>query len=383
MPKPLPLAWMQLTRERLRMIVAVAGVTFAVVLMLMQLGFRSALYQSAVRFHSHLDGELFLVSPQSSYLVSMKAFSRRRLYQAVGVPGVASIGSVYLMLPLWQNPETGRTRNIFVIGYDPDHPVLDMPDVNRMTNALRLSDTVLFDRASRPEFGPVAERLSQGQTVTTEINNRKVTVAGLFELGTSFGIDGTVITSDLNFRRIYPRDEGLIDIGVIKLQAGANVEQIQKRLRALLPNDVEVLTKRQFIDREIAYWATVTPIGFVFAFGAIMGFVVGTVIVYQILFADVADHLPEYATLKAMGYSNQFVFAVVLSEAVILSICGFIPGTLISLRLYGLTEKSTHLPMHMTPRLGMFVLVLTFAMCCISGIIAVRKVQSADPAEIF
>ena len=146
---------------------------------------------------------------------------------------------------------------------------------------------------------------------------------------------------------------------------------------------MEVLTKKQYIDREIAYWATVTPIGFVFTFGAIMGFVVGTVIVYQILFADVTDHLPEYATLKAMGYRNLFVFGVVLFEAVILSIFGFIPGALISMQLYTLAEKKTHLPMHLTPALGTLVLFLTIAMCCISGMIAVRKVQSADPAEIF
>jgi putative ABC transport system permease protein len=383
MPGSMPLAWMQLTRERLRLLVAVAGVTFAVVLMLMQLGFRSALYNSAVRLHSHLDGELFLVSPQSAYLVSMKSFSNRRLYQALGVPGISSVASVYLMLPLWQNPETGKTRNIFVIGYDTRKPVLDIPEVKKYADVLRMPDTVLFDRASRPEFGPVADRFLRGERVSTEVNNRKITVAGLFELGTSFGIDGTVITSDLNFRRMHNRDDGLIDIGVIKVQPGTDVMEMRNRLASILPNDVEVMTKQQFMQREIDYWATVTPIGFVFTFGAIMGFVVGTVIVYQILFADVADHLPEYATLKAMGYTNRFVFGVVLFEAVILSIFGFIPGALISLQLYGLTEKATHLPMRLTPELGLLVLFLTFVMCCISGVIAVRKVQAADPAEIF
>jgi putative ABC transport system permease protein len=383
MPKPMPLAWMQLTREKLRLVVAVAGVSFAVVLMLMQLGFRAALYKSSVRLHSYLNGELFLISPQSSYLVLMRSFSRRRLYQVLGVPGVASVSSVYLMLPPWKNPETGMMRSIFVIGYDPQERVLNIPEVNRLADVLRMPDTVIFDRAARPEFGPVAARFNRGETVTAEVNNRKITVKGLFELGTSFGIDGTLITSDLNFHRIYDTDVGLIDLGVIKLKPGTDIEQMRQRLVAILPNDVEVLTKKQYIDREIAYWATVTPIGFVFTFGAIMGFVVGTVIVYQILFADVTDHLPEYATLKAMGYRNLFVFGVVLFEAVILSIFGFIPGALISMQLYTLAEKKTHLPMHLTPALGTLVLFLTIAMCCISGMIAVRKVQSADPAEIF
>lgn len=383
MPRSLPLAWLQLARDKVRLIVAVIGVTFAVVLMLMQLGFRSALYDSAVRLHSHLDGELFLISPQSAYLVTMKSFSRRRLYQALAVPGVSSVSSVYVMLPLWKNPETGSTRSIFVVGFDPDQSVLNLPEVKRNAENLKQPDTVLFDSASRPEFGPIAEQVSAGKTVTAEVNNRKITVIGLFELGTSFGIDGTLITSDLNFRRMQNRDEGAIDIGVLKLEPGADVERIRKQLASILPSDVQVLDKRQFMDREIDYWATVTPIGFVFAFGAIMGFIVGTIIVYQVLFADVADHLSEYATLKAMGYADAFIAAVVLFEAIILSLAGFFPGVLISMRLYRITENATHLPMQMTAQKGLIVLALTIVMCGISGLIAVRKIRSADPADIF
>ena len=383
MPRSLPLAWLQLTRDKVRLTVAVVGVTFAVVLMLMQLGFRSALYDSAVRLHSRFDGELFLISPQSAYLVTMKSFSSRRLYQALSVPGVASVSPVYVMLPLWKNPGTGSTRSIFVVGFNPDESVLDMPEVRRNAERLKLPDTVLFDRASRPEFGPIAEQVDAGRTVTAEVNNRQITVAGLFELGTSFGIDGTLITSDLNFRRMYPRDQGAIDIGVIKLDSGVNIDQVRQRLAAILPSDVEVLDKRQFMDREISYWATVTPIGFVFAFGAIMGFIVGTIIVYQILFADVADHLAEYATLRAIGYSNAFLSAVVLFEAVILSLAGFFPGVLISRYLYRITEDATHLPMMMTSDKALIVLALTVVMCGISGLVAIRKVRSADPADIF
>jgi putative ABC transport system permease protein len=383
MPRSLPLAWRQLARDRVRLLVAVVGVTFAVVLMLMQLGFRSALYNSAVRLHSHLDGELFLISPQSAYLVTMKSFSRRRLYQALAVPGVASVGSVYVNLPLWKNPDTGSTRSIFVVGFDPSRPVLDLPEVRRYAETLKMPDTVLFDRAARPEFGPIADQVLAGRPVSAEVNNRKISVAGLFELGTSFGIDGTVITSDLNFRRMHNRDAGAIDIGVIKLASGADLERVRAQLAAILPNDVQLLDKRQFMDREIEYWATVTPIGFVFAFGAIMGFVVGTIIVYQVLFADVADHIAEYATLKAIGYADGYVARVVLFESVILSLAGFLPGVLITQRLYRITEDATHLPMRMTSGMAFLVLALTVVMCAISGMIATRKLRSADPADIF
>jgi putative ABC transport system permease protein len=220
--------------------------------------------------------------------------------------------------------------------------------------------------------------------VQTEVNNRRVSIMGLFNLGTSFGIDGNLITSDLNFLRLFPmKEEGLIQVGVIQLSAGVDPDGMRNQLAAALPNDVEVLTKAQLMRREIAYWSSATPIGFIFAFGAIMGFVVGMVIVYQILFADVSEHLAEYATLKAMGYADRYLFFVVLYEAVVLAVLGYIPGLAVSFQLYRLTTLATHLPMNLNLEAGASVLGLTIVMCGISGLIAVRKVRSADPAEIF
>jgi len=193
-----------------------------------------------------------------------------------------------------------------------------------------------------------------------------------------------LITSDLNFLRLFrSHKEGLIQIGVIQLQPGSDPQAVREALAAELPRDVDVLTKAQFMQREIDYWASATPIGFVFTFGAIMGFVVGMVIVYQILFSDVSDHLAEYATLKAMGYPDAYLFGVVLFEAVVLAVLGYLPGLAVSFQLYRLTNQATHLPMNLSLEVGAGVLALTIVMCSVSGMIAVRKVRSADPAEIF
>jgi putative ABC transport system permease protein len=226
--------------------------------------------------------------------------------------------------------------------------------------------------------------LDAGQRVSTEVGNRRITVGGLFEMGTSFGVDATLLTSDTNFLRIFPqRRQGLIDIGVIRVRSGTDVAATRDALRASLPNDVLVLTRDEYIHREQAFWDSNTPIGYVFTFGVIMGLVVGAIIVYQILFADVSDHLAEYATLKAMGYPNRFLFGVVFQEAVILAVLGFIPGLLISMGLYRVAGEATHLPLQMTTPLAVFVIVLAVVMCCVSGGIALRKIRSADPAEIF
>lgn len=380
-----PLAWLQLTREKTRLLVALAGIAFAVILMLMQLGFRDALFDSAVRIHQRLKGDIFLLGSQSLSLVELKEFSQKRLYQSLGLPDVESVGSLYIGYGSWKNPQTRKTRSLMVIGIDPEDNVLDIPEVKQNATSLRESDVVLFDRASRPEFGDIGGLLSQKPKVTVELEDRRVTVKGLFTLGASFGSDGTVVTSDLNFIRLFDpqRANGLIDIGAIALKPGASVAKNIRELKRSLPNDIQVLSKAEFIDFEKGYWRDSTAIGFIFTLGTIMGFVVGTVIVYQILYADVTDQMAEYATLKAMGYSNTFLSKLVFQEAILLSILGFIPGFALCLGLYKNAKEGSGLPLVMTWERGLMVFTLTILMCAISGIIAMRKTQSADPADIF
>lgn len=384
MRSPLNLAWRQLSKERMRFAVALAGVAFAVILMLMQLGFRNALFRSSVRVHELLNGQVFLISPQSPYLVQMRSFPRRRLDQALGAPGVASVGAVYATVAFWENHESGQSRNIFVMGFDPSDPVIDIPEVTRQLEAIKAPDQALFDRASRPEYGPVAARFAEGRPIDVEVNDRRLRIAGLFTMGTSFGVDGSLMTSDLNFLRMHPaRRPGLIEIGIVRVQPGVAPDSVRDFLARTLPPDVLVLTRKQFVDREIEYWSAATPIGYVFGFGVIVGFGVGAIIVSQILFADVSDHLAEYATLKAIGYANSYLYGVVLFEALTLAVLGYLPGLLVALQLYRLAGEATMLPMDLAPAIGLFVLALTVSMCCLSGVLALRKVQRADPAEIF
>lgn len=380
-----PLAWLQLTREKTRLVVALGGIAFAVILMLMQLGFRDALFDSAVKIHQRLRADIFLVSSQSLSLVQLEHFSEKRLYQALGLPEVDRISPIYLDYGSWKNPETGRARNLMVIGIDPEDKILDLPEIEPNLAKLRESDVVLFDRDSRGEFGAIPELLAKQREVTAELEERRVTVKGLFTLGSSFASDGTIITSDLNFVRLFDprRSMGLIDIGAITLKRNASTAKAIQKLQRTLPNDIQVLSKEQFIELEKSYWQDSTAIGFIFTLGAVLGFVVGTVIVYQILYADVTDQMVEYATLKAMGYRDSYLFVLVFQEAVLLSILGFIPGFAICTILYNGASEGSGLPVQMTVERGLTVFFLTILMCIISGVIAMRKTQSADPADIF
>jgi putative ABC transport system permease protein len=378
------IGWLQLKHKPLRLLVALAGIAFAVLLIMMQLGFRSALFESAVRFHERFDYDIALFSPDSVFIVRPQTFSIRRLYQAMGYEAVEEATPVYIFPSVWKNPWNNQRRSINTIGFHPDDALLDIEGFDMLRERLRQQDVVLFDRASRPEFGPVADAVDAGQRVVTEINDREVEVAGLFEMGTSFGIDGTVITSDDNWLRLFPsRPRNEIQLGLVRLKAGSDIGAVRDAMDDYLPDDVLVMTKAQFVEREKNYWNSATPIGYIFAFGAIMGFVVGAIIVYQILFADVSEHLNEYATLRAIGYRNRFVSGIVLQQAAILAVLGYLPGLGAAAWLYGKAAGATNLPLYVTTDRAVTVFLLTLAMCAISGMLAVRKVRRLDPAEVF
>jgi putative ABC transport system permease protein len=380
----IPLAWLQLKRERTRLLVALLGIAFADILMFMQLGFRDSLYYSNVRLHTNLLGDIVVINQQSDAILSMKTFSQRRLYKALDFQEVESVHPIYVAYSSWKNPVNGRFRTLLIIGVNPEVNIFDLEGVEENLDKIKLPDVVLFDRSSRQEYGPIAAEFETTKTVTAEVGGRRVKVGGLFTLGASFGADGNLLTSDLNFLRIFPhRQPGLIDIGLIRLKPGADVEAVTQKLQDYLPRDVQVLTKEEFITYERNYWITSTAIGFIFTLGTIMGFIVGTVIVYQILYTEVTDHLAEYATLKAIGYTQNYLLIVILQEGLILAFLGYIPGLALALFLYQKAREATLLPVFMSAERAIMVLILTIIMCFVSGVIAVRKLRYADPADIF
>jgi len=379
-----PLGWLQLRHRPVRLLVALAGIGFAVLLIMMQLGFRSALFESAVRFHERLNYDIALFSTDSVFIVRPQPFSVRRLYQALGDESVASVSPVHIFPGVWKNPWNNDRRSISVFGFDPEVDILDAVGFDENRRYLRQQDVVLFDMASRPEFGPVAREFDPDTGLSTELNDRQVKVVGLFKMGTSFGIDGNIMTSEDNWLRLFPdRSRNEIELGLIRLKAGADANGVRDRLRNYLPKDILVMTKADFVQREKDYWSAATPIGYIFAFGAIMGFVVGAIIVYQILFADVSEHLNEYATLRALGYPNRFISGIVIQQAFILGVLGYLPGVVLVHWLSMKAAGATHLPLYITQERALTVFLLTLSMCAISALLAVRKVRRLDPAEVF
>jgi putative ABC transport system permease protein len=395
MPSRTPLAWLNLTHQKGRFALSLAGVGFAVVLMFVEFGFYNALLDSTVALIDLFDADLVIVSKTKSSLQAFGGVPRRRLAQALGVAGVAEVKPLYLegVRSVWRSGTAGKRRVVRVLGVDPDDPALDVPEARIKAGVLRLPDAALFDRAANPVYGRPDET-----TVGDELSRQRVRLGGTFQLGTDFVYEGNVLVGEPAYARYFPTRSGSalreVEVGMVKLADGADAADVRERLAAALRagiktphntggDDVRILTKDEFRDQERAYWRTSTPVGFVFGLGLAMGAIVGVVICYQVLATDVADHLHEFATLKAMGYSDWYLAGIVLKQALLLAVVGFIPGCVVSYALYYALGEATGLPLLLNIERAALVLLFTVLMCSASGLLTVRKLRSADPADLF
>jgi putative ABC transport system permease protein len=381
-----PLAWRNLTENRWRLLASTLGAAFAVVLMLLQNGFRDALLDNMSSLIAAMDGDLFLTN-RARYMISHPApFPRRRLAQAQSVAEIASACPLYIDAErvAWRNTLTGLSRKIRIVGYAPGDEVLDNAAIKQQRDRWDRPDSALADDRSKSEFyGP----LHPG--VTSEINGRRLRITGVFSLGTDFRSNGTLLLSEHNMLTYFPERRGrswgetAIDVGVLRLRPSGNVARAKASLQAKLPSDVIVLTKAEFLTKEQDFWENAAPLGAVFDIGVAMGFIVGMSICYQVLFSEISDRLPEFATLKAIGYDNRGLYRIVIEEGVYLALLGFAVGLALSFGLFRWLESTTGLDMSLKLPGALLILGLTIVMCVLAGTLAARKLLTLDPAELY
>jgi putative ABC transport system permease protein len=383
----LPLAWLQLKRQPVRYLVAVVGIGFAALLMYMQIGFQSGLLSSATTFYEALNTDLILISPGTLNSGNFQQFPQSLLYTALGVEGVKQTIPVYVANINAQKLGGMKPTSLRLIGYDPDARVLNLPDLNRQTFLLKTPGFVLFDTLGNRNTGPIsaAVQANGSQFLTLSDLSKTFRVVGLFRLGSTFAADSNLVSSDstaiqLAYRQI---NLGEISLGLIRLDGTSRTAQVQKQLQNLLGDQIQVLTKSQLIEQERTYWNTASSFGVIFGFGTFMGLLVGGVVVYQVLYTDVSDHLKEYATLKAMGFSNSFILVIVIQEALLLGVSSFIPATILSAGMYAFLTATSGIRIAMTPDKTTLVGCLTLGVCAASAAIAIRKLRDADPASVF
>ena len=383
----LPLAWLQLKRQPIRYLVAVAGIGFAALLMYMQLGFQSGLLNSTTTFYEAIDGDLILISPGTVNSGSFQQFPQSLLYKALGVEGVAEGIPVYVANINAQRLKGVKPTSLRLIGFDPGSRLLNLPEVNSQLDKIRIPNYVLFDARGNRNTGPVAAEVKRqgNQDMLLSDFSKTFRVVGLFKLGSIFAADSNLISSDstainLAFRQI---NQGEISLGVLRLSQQKDLPRIKEFLSKIYGDELQVVTKAELISQERNYWNTSSSFGIIFGFGTFMGIMVGGVVVYQVLYTDVTDHLKEYATLKAMGFSDAFLLFIVVQEAIILAVSAFIPATIASAGMYAFLTSASGIRIVMTADKTLLVGALTLGVCAASAAIAIRKLADADPASVF
>lgn len=380
----LPIGWLQLTHNATRFTSALAGVAFANILVLMQLGFLGALLDSIRFAYNAMDADIIIQSSDANTLQDGSPIPRQRLYQALSTPGVASATAVYNNRLDWKQAD-GTIRTLDVYGIDPAARVLKSPRLTEQRPMLRLSGNAIVDLRTRNVPKALFESIDAGRAYPIEVNSRRINIVGTFTIGGGFASDGYMVVSDQTFLKIFRnRSPGAPNYVLVRLLPGADLKHTQALLQARIPSsDSVVRTIAEAASKDQNFQTTQRPIGVVFGFGIVIGALVGIVLVYQVLSTDVADHLREYATFKAIGYRPRFFLGIVFEEAMILAFCGFIPGTLIALGLYQIVAAATALPLSMPIVRPIYVLAGTIVMCTISGAIATRRLARADPADLF
>lgn len=387
-----PLAWKNLAHQPARTAVSVGGIGFAILLMFMQLGFLGAVGDAASNVYRRLRGDLVIRSPEYLHVYDARTVSDRAAEWLRALPEVAEVRTIDLGVANWQNPTTKDFRVIAVTGLDVDRPALELPGLDSQLYLLRRVDHVLMDRASRAEYGPVDGKrfgdLDVGRT--TDVSGREVRIAGTFQMGAGLAANGAMITSRDGFLRIVPQSSpGQVSMALISLAPGVPLEQGRQRVLQRLGlalgelANAQALTLDEAIAAERSRWFMQTPIGVIFAVGVALAVVVGGVICYMVLAADVIAHLSEYATLKAIGYGDGFLIRTLWAQACLLATIALPPATLAALLAYQLTTAYSGIEIRMTWQRMALVTLLSYVMCNVAGLIAQRKLSKAEPASLF
>jgi putative ABC transport system permease protein len=375
---PLQLAWRILVDQKGRTALATGGIFIAILLIFVELGFFVAVPQGGMLIYDHLRFDLLVCSNKYVFQSQSGQFPRARLTAALTVPEVARASPFYLGGGKWQDPAGGLKLDIAVIGIDPRAGIFAVPDIESQEAVLERPDTVLVDSATRSLFGP----LQTGRNV--DIAGRRMTIGGQYKLGTGFLGLGIVLAGEANFFRMFPgRPPDTVNLGLVMLKPGADPDRAAKAVRAVLPADMQVFTRTDLVAHEVAYWTIRTATGLIFGSGLVVSFVVGIMVLYQTLATQITRQLPQFATLKAIGYSDRYLDGVVLFEAWLIMAVAFVPALGAALAIYALVRAQTLLPLALSvPQLGA-VFAITLVMATASAFLSLGGLRRADPAEIF
>lgn len=379
----LPIGWLQLTHNRTRFAAALAGVAFANVLVFVQLGIMNSMGAATLRPYDFFRADIMISAGDSNALTDGGNVARQWLLQAMADPDVTDGMGLFLANVAWDRGVKDISLSTF--GVDPVKSGFLNPAIAADLALLQVQDAAILDRLARGLTKDEAAGVRPQTPLAFEAQGRTVVAYTTFAGGGGFGGDGYMLVSDQTFLSLFPaRSSAAPDHILLALRPGADVQAAVTRLQSLISDpSLRIRSYAQAAQDDLTYQQTRRPTGIIFGFGVLIGVLVGLVIVYQVLSTDVADHLREYATFKAMGYGPGFFLGVVFEEALVLGIMGFIPGLIVGTAILTLMGRITTLPLGMSLSMAVSVFIGTVVFSALSGAIATRRLAAADPADLF
>lgn len=379
----IPIAWLLLIRFRAKLLTALAGIVFATVLIHVQFGLRAALFQSSITIFQQFNADAVIISKTTVGSTSLQPFDRTRLSAFDRYPEVVATMPVRYKFVRWRFPGLAQSRLAIMLGFNPKARVFNQQDIIDKQDILNLPGRILYDELSRKEFGPISQEFNKGRRVIVYINKKRALVSGLVKMGTSFSYDASFITSLTTFQDLASTDPESMEIGLIKLAPGVEAGNFLASLKDTIPEDIQIFTLKDFLNFEQTFWDRSKPIGFVFAFNATLGFVVGMLILYQILYTDVSSHLSDFSTMLALSFTYNRIRLIVFQESLMLTIIGYPIGIAGSILLFDLINKITGLGVYMSIDRALMCFVVILLMSTCSAFLAMKKLDEANPIEVF
>jgi putative ABC transport system permease protein len=371
----LTLAFRNLFHDRIRLAVTLVGILFSIVLVAVQLGLYLGASNMITANIDAAKADLFItVYGAKSFEDGGMLLTSRERHQALATPGVKAVIPLIVRFAEWRKPEGGSTR-VVIVGTDAeDGGLAPINLVNGTWEDIKAPEAVAVDRTYFNELG------IKGIGDTAQVQNTRIRVRAITDGVRSF-VQSPYTYTTLNRARSIFGDADGITFFLVQTEPGANIEKVRQDLKGRLEG-AEVLTKAEFRDRSLKQWLFRTGAGVALIGGALLGSLVGTVIVAQTLYSSTKDHLGEFATLRALGSSSGYIHKVILAQAGISAVVGYLLGISIALTILVLSHN-TALPMVMTPGLAFWLFTLTVGMCAISALSAIVKVTKIDPATVF
>lgn len=386
----LSIAWAQLLHQKVQTVITILGITFTAILLFMQIGFRIGLLESSAQLANSFQSDIVITSRASPAFTVSMPFSERRLDQTLAFDEVESVTPVYkTFTTVKKGPDQADFMStVTVIGFPPNNDVIALPGVPENLDNLKKDGFFLLDRRSRPELQPLIDRVRTEGVAETDITTlgfqrKKIDFVGLFEMGANPFSNGSILTSESEFLKDFGFHKGEISAGLVHVKPGTDVDNLIQKLRLYLPDDVKVMSKKDLIQEDKTYIEQSSPMGIVILFSMTFSMIIGVVILYQVLYQNISRFIKEYATLKAIGYGDGFLSAIVLEQVFIFAITGYIPGFIASIFIYNAMADATRMRFEMTTSTAALIFILTLLICGVSGLIATNKLKEADPVDVF